>query len=283
MKTLVLGAEGMLGSVLLNMIPNAIGATRRTTSGPKMLAYVDIADPYSVREALKWSGASTVVNCAGIVKSECDKHSPERVLDVNANAPHTLAKITFDAGVYLIHISTDCVFNGTRVDGPYTEDSPTDAEDLYGRSKAAGELINYAHCATLRTSFIGRDRIYKRGLLEWLLAQDQLEISGYTRAFWSGLSTYELARAIRLAVRLNEGYVRHAQGERLQGLYHVAGPTITKAALLRLLCAAFGLKRVVQDTDEPYINRALTGTKFNAETGYTPSSWAQMAKELVDA
>src|SRR4030065_518975 len=85
--------------------------------------------------------------------------------------------------IRMIHISTDCVFSGRT--GNYSEEDPTDAVDLYGKTKALGE-VNYPHTVTLRTSIIGRELKARLGLIEWFLSQ-QGEVKGVTRAILSWL------------------------------------------------------------------------------------------------
>jgi dTDP-4-dehydrorhamnose reductase len=269
-RILVLGAEGMLGSVLMRW-PDAYGTTRRHSNNPHILAGIDITRFDDLIRALDWCAPEVVINCAGIVKSECDQNRPERVIATNSVAPHVLATLTAPLGCRVIHVSTDCVFDGTR--GARKESDPTDATDLYGQTKAAGELVEYNHCVTLRTSFIGIDLVRKRGLLEWLLAGEGKAV-GYTNAMWSGLSTHELARAIRVAVD-----DKNLKG----GLYHVAGPLISKADLLQVLIEAYKLPCRLQLEDEPRIDRSLYGSKFTQATGYCAPSWATMAEELAAA
>jgi dTDP-4-dehydrorhamnose reductase len=82
--------------------------------------------------------------------------------------PHLLARACAAHGSRLIHISTDCVFDGAK--GSYQEDEPTNATDLYGRTKALGEVTGPG-CLTLRTSIIGRELSGASGLVEWFLSR----------------------------------------------------------------------------------------------------------------
>ena len=79
-----------------------------------------------------------VVNCIGAVKQAAAAQDPVLAIEVNSLFPHQVADQCSAAGVRLIHISTDCVFAGTR--GHYSEDATPDASDLYGRSKLLGEV-----------------------------------------------------------------------------------------------------------------------------------------------
>lgn len=270
MRTLIFGSDGIAGSELMRAISDAWGTTRKKYSGsPRVLWDVDVTRVDDLLRAFDHAEPEVAINCTGVVKSECGSREPHEVVGVNTIAPHSIAKIAANRGCRVIHLSTDCVFDGTR--GGRTEKDLPDATDLYGRTKLGGELLDYPHCVTLRTSFIGRDPVHKRGLLEWLLAQTH-ETIGYTQAMWSGLSMPELSRVIRLSVLSDTS---------LSGLYQVSGPVISKADLLETLIAAYGLPCRVRRVDEPRIDRTMDGSKFNQATGYTPLTWLSMAKELA--
>lgn len=269
MNVLVLGADGMLGAALMSKFDTFLGTSRRRLIGTqRVLQDVDVTRLEDLRRAFDWAKPEAVINCVGVVKSECVNYPTSWVEDVNGNSPHVIAGLAAANGVRVIHVSTDCVFDGTH--GNRTEEEITDARDLYGKSKAAGELLSYGHCVTLRTSFIGRDRTNRRGLLEWLLAQTG-ETIGYSNAFWSGLSACELARVIGCIL----------SNKRLTGLYNVAGPLISKADLLQLLIEVYALPCRVRRVSDPSIDRSLDGSKFKRATGYVAPTWIDMAKELA--
>src|SRR5690606_24943808 len=116
-----------------------------------------------------------------------------------------------ELGSKLIHISTDCVFSGNR--GAYTEDDFCDANDTYGRSKALGELNNDRDL-TIRTSIIGPElKTNGEGLLHWFLNQST-PVNGFTEAYWGGVTTLELAKAIKTALMSDlKGIVNLTNGE----------------------------------------------------------------------
>jgi len=273
-RVLVLGSQGMLGSALVRHLATGDFEVWGATSGRGeaqsgvLLQDVDVTRPGDVDRALDASRAEAVVNCAGVVKSECAAVGDERVAAVNARAPHAVAELAARRGARLVHVSTDCVFSGRR--GSYREDDSTDAEDLYGQSKAAGE-VREPH-VTLRTSFIGRDPRRQRGLLEWLLARGgETTVPGFTRAMWSGLSAVELARVVAFVLLAPS----------MSGLYHVAGPVTSKADLLEVLVRELGLGCRVERVGGEVLDRTLDGSRFQQVTGYVPPSWAEMARELA--
>jgi dTDP-4-dehydrorhamnose reductase len=247
----------MLGAALTRCLELADFEVCRAT----LSEGIDIADVVDVEFAFRKAKPDVAVNCVGIVKSECS----ERAVAVNARAPHAMAYVARKYDARFVHVSTDGVFSGRR--GNYYEDDVADAEDLYGQTKAAGEIVDRPDCLTIRTSFIGRDPRRRRGLLEWLLTKDVVQ--GYTQSLWSGLSATELARAIVLAIDSN-----------LSGLYHVAGDFISKADLLEVIVKELGLGCHIERVPGEPVDRTLNSCKFNSATGYVTPSWAHMAEEL---
>jgi dTDP-4-dehydrorhamnose reductase len=263
----------MLGRELVRQLSvrmNVVGST--VSSGEDtdwLIRNVDVSRSGDFERVMDRVRPDAVVNCAGIVKSECESIHASRVWDVNARAPHALATIAGRRGARFVHVSTDCVFSGHA--GRYREYDTTDAEDTYGKSKAAGEVVGPHDCLTIRTSFIGLDPRRRRGLLEWLIAQGDGVVPGFARAGWSGLSSPELARAIGLALDTPS----------LSGLYHVTGPIVSKADLLEALVREMGLPCRVERVEGPRIDRSLDGSKFANATGYASPTWVEMARELA--
>ncbi len=160
----------------------------------------------------------TVFNCAGIVKGRQDVAESSFAM-VNTYAPRALALHTSR----LLHVSTDCVFDGRITEGAYTEASPTCPADAYGRSKLNGEVTIPPHL-TVRVSFVG---LGGRGLLRWLLDHPQGAIvQGYVNWFWNGWTVGAVAaQLISLALE-----------PRITGLLHLPGPEVlTKSALLGMV------------------------------------------------
>jgi dTDP-4-dehydrorhamnose reductase len=112
-------------------------------------------------------------------------------------------------GGRVIHFSTDCVFSGAK--GGYSEGDPSDAEDLYGKSKYLGEVTT-ENSLTLRTSIIGRELSQLRSLLEWFLAQRGKTIKGFTKVIYSGVTTNYLSELVRRLI---------SEHPTLNGLYQV--------------------------------------------------------------
>jgi len=280
MRVLVLGGSGMLGHKLVQTLQSRfeIWTTIRSAADAyeraaicdraRVLTGVDAHRFDTLVSAFEAARPAAVVNCIGIIKQLKAAKDPIESLTINALFPHRLAGLCRAAGARLIHISTDCVFAGTR--GSYRESDAPDATDLYGRSKLLGEVG--APALTLRTSIIGREMHGSTGLLEWFLSRAGGSADGYTHARFSGVTTTQLASTVGDVIE------RHPN---LSGLYHVAGPPISKHDLLVMIRDAFGLRVDIRPRPEPAVDRSLDGSRFTAETGIAVPDWAAMVRALA--
>lgn len=280
-RVLVLGATGMLGSTLARLFAGdprcqAFATVRASVTpadlkrpGLEVVHEVDALQPDTVIRALGACRPQWVVNCVGVVKQLKAADDPLVSIPLNAILPHRLARICELAGARLVHISTDCVFTGSR--GGYREDDPPDATDLYGRSKLLGE-VDAPHAVTLRTSIIGHERGPRHGLVEWFLGQDT-PVRGFTRAIFSGLTTLELGNVILDRVLPDKG---------LRGVYHVAAEPIDKYALLTLVASVYRRATPIEPVDQPVIDRSLDGRRFRERTGYVAPPWPELIRAMRD-
>ncbi len=278
-RILILGVTGMVGHTLFRHLSLQkdldVHATARTQRdldrwfspdfAKKILADVDAGNFDSVRRAFASVQPEVVINCIGIIKQSPLANDPLAAIAINALFPYHLFLACRSAGARLIHLSTDCVFNGTR--GGYNENDAPDAIDLYGRSKLLGEVVD-SNCLTMRKSLIGHELKEKRGLIEWFLSQEE-RVDGFTGAIFTGLPTIELARILAEYIIPNET---------LNGLYHVGADPISKHDLLKLVAGRYGKKITITPDRKFQKNRALDSSAFRRLTGYQPPSWP----ELVD-
>lgn len=210
-----------------------------------------------------------VVNCVGLIKQLEQANDPLSVLPVNAMLPHRLARLCELSGARLIHVSTDCVFSGSK--GGYVEEDLSDATDLYGKSKYMGEVA-YPHCVTLRTSIIGHELTGRNALVEWFLSQHG-SVQGFSRAIFSGLPTVELSRVVRDYVLGNTS---------LSGVYHVASKPINKYDLLTEIARVYD-KQIAIDKDNDFVlDRSLNGKRFLQATGYVTPTWPELLVRMHD-
>jgi dTDP-4-dehydrorhamnose reductase len=280
MKILILGGLGMLGHRLwlnleraydtwvtvrgdISQVPDVKEFPRRY-----ILPHIDALRDEDVKKAMDSVHPDWVISCIGLVKQLPLAKDALSSIALNALLPHRLASICLEAGVRMVHFSTDCVFSGKK--GGYVESDPSDAGDLYGRTKFLGEVA-YTHTVTLRTSIIGRELKTKHGLVEWFLAQ-QGAIQGYRRAIFSGLTVDEISRIL-----LNH-VIPDAS---LSGVYHVSSDPISKYELLVLIKGIFRRDTLILPEEEFVSDRSLDSTVFKQRTGYKPPSWEEMIDELA--
>lgn len=282
MKVLILGASGMLGNAMMRVLAQdpalEVWGTARSPSvrqyfsaelRERILAGIDVENQDTLTRMFADLRPAIVVNCIGLVKQVENADDPLMALTVNSMLPHRLARLCGLAGARLIHISTDCVFKGTK--GSYRESDPSDAEDLYGKSKFLGE-VGYPGTITLRTSIIGRELASAHGLIDWFLSQEG-RVKGYRRAIFSGLPTVELARIVRDVV---------LPRRELSGLYHVASTPIDKFSLLKLVADIYGKSIDIVPDDAVAIDRSLNADLFFEATGYVSPTWPNLVRSMYD-
>jgi len=281
MKILVIGASGMLGSTVLRVLSeksewDVLGTVRdgrvRDLLPPPLadclIDGIDVLDEDVLPSVLGRIRPDVVINCAGLTKHQPETDEVLVSIPINTLMPHRLAKYCSLLGARLIHVSTDCVFSGEK--GGYVESDVPDATDLYGRSKALGEVV-YANTVTLRTSIIGHElQGTSRYLLSWFLSQEA-SCKGYTRAVFSGLPTVIFARVVRDVV---------IPDPELSGLIHVAAKPIAKYDLLGLLADVYGKSIDIVPDDGVVIDRSLDAGRFHDATGYVAPEWEEMIRMM---
>ena len=130
---LLTGAEGQLGRALRDAAGAAgLDLTALDRGG------LDITHPGGVRKALVEYRPGLVINAAAYTAVDLAEDEPERAFAVNRDGAEHLAGACAAAGIPLIHVSTDYVFDG-RARRPYRETDPVAPLNVYGRSKAEGE------------------------------------------------------------------------------------------------------------------------------------------------
>ncbi len=277
---LVLGAAGMLGNAVLRFFSGspgyaAVGTVRSASSlgllpqslRSRIVTGLDVADADALAALLTRVRPNVVVNCVGLVKQLAQCADPLVAIPINSLLPHRLAHLCNTIDARLIHVSTDCVFSGSR--GMYREGDIADAGDLYGRSKLLGE-VDGQRAVTLRTSIIGPELDQAHGLLGWVLTQ-RGRVKGFTHAIFSGLTTFELARVMRDVVIPNPG---------VRGLYHVAADPISKHDLVSLIARTYDLAIEIEPDGALVIDRSLDATRFRTLTGYVAPRWPELVRAM---
>lgn len=266
-KVLVIGSTGMLGHVVTKYLIAKKYDVYETTRNKNNKYYFDaLEDTNKIEEIIATIKPDFIVNCIGILNKKAEEHPSQAIL-VNSYFPHYLDEMSEKYNYKLIHISTDCVFDGHE--GSYKEDSPKTATSIYGTTKALGE-INNNRSLTLRTSIIGPDTNPNGiGLFEWFMKQEN-EVHGFRKAIWSGVTTIELAKQIEIAMNSD-----------VTGLYHVTnGEKINKYDLLTIIKEVFNKDIEIIPDDSYECDKSLVVTKENYK--FNIPSYHQMIVDMKD-
>jgi dTDP-4-dehydrorhamnose reductase len=134
MRILITGAAGMLGSDVQRAGKEAGHDVVTVTR-----AQLDVTDAAAVTESVGAAGADVVINCAAWTDVDGAESEREQATAVNGAGAGNVATAATAAGAWVIHVSTDYVFNGQKI-GPYVESDPVEPVSAYGHSKLEGEL-----------------------------------------------------------------------------------------------------------------------------------------------
>ncbi len=266
MKILILGSDGMLGHVVKMYFEekdyDVVCTTRRDE---KSELYFNITNSVGeIERIIKRVKPDVVINCIGILNKVADEHKALAIL-INSYLPHYLDEISVENNFKLIHVSTDCVFDGKT--GNYDEMSIPNETSMYGRTKALGEVIN-DRSVTLRTSIVGPD-INENGvgLFKWFMEQEG-EVGGYDRVLWTGITTIWFARCMEMAIENN-----------LTGLHHcVNNDVISKYDLLVLFKKYFNKDIVINHNPDVKSKKTLIRTNKSFDFGIP--SYDDMIKDM---
>lgn len=245
MKVTVVGSGGMAGHVIARYLAqqgHEITAVDRRQ--------LDIENPLSVMGFFNKLDADFVVNAIGLLVADSVAR-PDRASVINSWWPHYMEHRLSNTDTRLIHLSTDCVFDGTK--GLYTETDPHTETNAYGRSKSLGEVNNNKDI-TMRTSIIGPELKNGTGLLNWLITNPNSEVPGWCNAWWNGITTLQLAKCIEIWMA----------DHRATGIYHVVDnhARINKMDLLDLINQVFDLgKTIVRTVGPKSVDKTLIDTR----------------------
>lgn len=292
-KILVLGASGMLGSMVFDYLKRdsnyeVKGSGRDKNflkSGHKQndFCFFD-AEKDNIKEILADFKPNYLINCIGVINKYCQPDNPQGIFEaikINALFPYLLAQASKKAGVRIIQIATDCVFSGNA--GNYLENFPHDALDVYGKTKSLGE-VKSDNFLNIRCSIIGPELKNKVSLLEWFLSQPAGgEIKGFSHHQWNGVTTLQFAVLCQRII--NQGDDFFDQLTKISSVHHfIPNAAVSKYELLKIFAKVFKKDTEIKKVEQPgpAINRVLA-TEFNMLTdkiGYVEVEKA--VRELKD-
>ncbi|HJQ57117.1 MAG TPA: dTDP-4-dehydrorhamnose reductase [Vineibacter sp.] len=284
---LVFGAGGQLGREIADTV-------RRQGVVATLLSHAeaDIADRAAVAAAMARAAPSVVVNAAAYTKVDQAEIEPSQAEQGNREGPAALADACARAGVPLIHISTDYVFDGSKP-APYVEADPVAPLGVYGVSKEAGEREVRARLdrhVILRTAWVYG--VYGHNFLKTMLNLARQKDSWGVVADQRGnpTATADLAEAVLAAA------AQAAAGTASWGTYHFAGNGAATwhdfASEIVDAQSRFTGRRptvnAITTADYPTrarrpANSCLDSSRFAATFGVTARPWRERTREVVGA
>jgi len=264
---LILGSSGMLGHVVTKYFEERSYDVYNLSHRIKINERTEIMDVTNFSEFDKYLNklkVDVIVNCIGILNEDAE-NSPDKAILLNSYLPRFLEKKYMNTKVKIIQISTDCVFSGKT--GNYTEDSFRDGDSIYARTKTLGEINNNKDL-TIRTSIIGPDINEDGiGLFQWFMNQKGT-IYGFKNAYWTGVTTIELAKGIEKLIKND-----------VTGLYHfVPNEKISKYNLLNIIAEIFNRNITIIPKEDYYVDKSLINTRTDFK--YVIPTYREMIEEM---
>ncbi len=251
MKIAVFGSNGMAGHVITKYLRNSgFDVVTVARTGADINCNIEIQGGLDA-VLPRLADCSYVINCIGLlVKDSIER--PDRAALINGWFPHYLEWWARDKDTRIVHLSTDCVFDGSV--GWYKEGATHTETNAYGKSKSYGELDN-GKDITFRMSIIGPElKNSGTGLLNWVLNNKEDTLPGYVDAWWNGITTLQLAKCIHTYI----------DNPCVSGVYHLVnnGNYVNKFDLLCLINKVYNLgKNVVPANGPKLVNKILVDTK----------------------
>ena len=234
-KVLVLGGRGMIGAGVVAALEGPsieVLKTARNPNDERTLQFEVGKTPLqSVLSELQTG--DFVFNGIGLIKQRINEDLASdrlRAIQLNSDFPYRLAAAAAQAGVNVIQVATDCVYEGTV--GSYLETATQDATDVYGKTKSLGEVPapNVMH---IRCSVIGPESSGGLSLLEWVRKQPHgANPSGYTNHIWNGVTASAFGQVVAGIVAI---------GGFAPGVQHlVPKDVVNKNELVQLIASRLG-------------------------------------------
>lgn len=261
-RVAIIGATGMLGSMVYRTLKDVYHLVLIYRDEKKITllrnAYGDIKEHKAVqldfqqfykdfvlkeqykandvfsRLTVSIGSVDAVINCAGVIRPGTGIDQSGTFF-INSALPHLLSRMYKDR---LIHVSTDCVFDGKK-GAPYKETDPPNPNDIYGLSKSLGEPSQ--NSLVLRTSLIGPELDGETSLLGWLSGQKGI-VYGFTNHLWNGVTTKQFAIICRTIIDNRNVYPKN-------GLFHIYSDPHTKYEILKMLQKKYNIPVTIRHAE----------------------------------
>ncbi|MFH0823167.1 MAG: dTDP-4-dehydrorhamnose reductase [Pseudomonadota bacterium] len=277
-RYLVIGAKGMLGTDLLGILHD-----KRADAAGMDVEEIDIREWASVQGAVKGINPDIVINCAALTNVDWCEANSEEAFAVNASGSANIARVCREIGAYLLHISTDYVFDGMKA-APYLEDDPVRPISVYGRSKSEGEaevraILPERHCIARTQWLYG---IHGKNFVETILglaaSKDVLRVVDDQR----GSPTYaaDLAEAILALCNANAVGTFHVTNSGDATWWEFAVAAVNEAGLSHVKVEPITTDQMPRPAPRPK-NAVLDGSRFKQVTGLTMRPWRAALSDYI--
>ena len=281
MKIWVTGADGMLGSVLVDYCQKcgieAVGTSRQEA---------DITQMDKLAMTIQSVRPTHIVNCAAYTDVDGAERDPHKAFAINAEGAGNVARIAYEFGVPLVHLSTDYVFNGTG-SKPYREEDLCDPSNCYGRSKWEGErrvLDAFKGACVLRTSWVfgSKGKNFISSLLKSFQQREELQVV-FDQC---GRPTYSRDLAEAVLALINAEGIFHFANEGEKSRYQIALDLLEsiKKCGLPHVC-----QRIIPVLSAQFPTIAirpaysvLDTSKYVHRTNQRPRPWGEVVNEFVN-
>jgi dTDP-4-dehydrorhamnose reductase len=216
-KTMILGASGMLGSDLSGVFPDASKFTHYD---------LDITNKQQVLKTIEVIRPDVVINAAAYTNVDGCEDEQDIAFEVNGHAPGYIAQACSGIGAILVHFSTDYVFDGSKKE--YVESDTTNPINVYGQSKLMGEqeiIKNTDNYRIIRTSWLFG--VHGRNFVETMLrlSEEMDAVKVVNDQFGKPTFTADLARKTSEIIGLSPG-IYHISNDGVCSWYEFASAII---------------------------------------------------------
>jgi dTDP-4-dehydrorhamnose reductase len=279
-RIVILGSGGRLGAALQRAYAghfDVVGFER---------AKLDLNRLENVRQVIEKETFDLLINCAALTAVDYCEGNREEAFRVNREAPGLLAEVCRAKNAQFVHISTDYVFDGEKIE-PYTEEDEAKPISVYGESKLAGEcrvLETLETALVVRVSWVfGPDR---PSFIDQMIrqARENKKVAAVTDKFSTPSYTIDIAEWLKIAWK-KAGILHLANaGECSWREYAQHALDCCKAAGVPLQCEqvdGVNLQDMKNFIARRPVHSVLATEKLTASCGVRPRSWREAVAEYV--